>query len=92
MLQTLVEVSGIRARPVAPIQQRTWSDLALTYLYVFRAAVVGSCLLVATVAWLTHVPWLLTASICIAAGEFIESTYYIVVLNWGQRTGRIPPG
>jgi hypothetical protein len=73
----------IRAR------RRNWPGVALTYLYVFRIVVVGSCLVIVGVGWLAHIAWLVIAGACIGAGEFIESTYYIVVLTWGQHTGRI---
>jgi hypothetical protein len=89
MLDTLSEVSGKRAARVPRITQRTWPQWAFTYLYVFRAVVVGSSIVLAAVGWLTHIPWLLMASSCIAAGEFVETTYYIAVLRWAQRTGRI---
>jgi uncharacterized membrane protein len=74
-------------------RRQTWYALALAYVSVFRTVVVGSCLVCAAVAWFMHVPWLLMASLCIAAGEFVECTYYLVVLNWGKRSGRLPnPG
>ncbi len=41
--------------------------------------------LAAGVAWIEQVPWLLAASTCLGAGELVGSTYYIVVLRWGQR-------
>src|SRR5207302_9908404 len=68
--------------------RRTWPVWALTYLSIFRAVVVGGCLAIAAVAWVMHIQWLLAASVCIAAGEFLESTYYTMVLTWGPRTGR----
>jgi hypothetical protein len=64
---------------------RTWSDWARTYLHVFRAVVVTVCLAVAAFAWLTHIEWLLAASVCIGVGELLESSYYLVVLDWGER-------
>jgi len=66
-----------------------WLRWAVVYLHVFRAVVVGSCLMLVPIAWLAHIQWLLIASLCIATGELVESTYYILVLRWGQRTGRI---
>jgi hypothetical protein len=83
------EVAGSRAGRVPRITQQTWPRWAFTYLYVFRAVVVGSSLVLAALGWLTHTQWLLMASICIAAGEFIETSYYIAVLNWAQNTGRL---
>ena len=69
--------------------QRTWPEWALSYLYTFRAVVVGTCLLLAGLGWTLHIGWLLAAGMCIAAGEFVESTYYIMVLKWAERTGRL---
>jgi hypothetical protein len=69
--------------------QRTWADWALRYLYTFRAVVVGTCLVLAVVGWTLHIDWLVAAGIYIAAGEFVESTYYIIVLKWADRTGRL---
>jgi hypothetical protein len=40
-------------------------------------------------ALLAHIRWLLMASLCIAAGEFVECTYYISVLRSAHRTGRL---
>ena len=92
MLDTLSEVSGRRAAHIPRITPRTWPQWALTYLYVFRAVVVGSSLAFAALAWLTHIPWLLMAGLCIAAGEFVETTYYITVLRWAENTGRLARG
>ncbi len=32
------------------------------------------------------VAWLFAACVCIGLGELLESSYYIGVLRWGQRT------
>jgi uncharacterized membrane protein len=81
-------VIGVRWLLSAERQRRSWPEWALTYLYVFRAIVVGLCLIGAGLAWLTQAPWLLAAALCIALGEFLESSYYIVVLQWGERHSR----
>jgi hypothetical protein len=81
-------VLAIRSLRSAGRQRRSWPEWALTYLYVFRASVVGVCLVGAGLAWLAQVPWLLAAAVCIAVGEFLESSYYIVVLQWGDRRSR----
>ena len=70
---------------------RTWPEWAMTYLRVFRVVVVGTCVSVLLAAYVLHIPWLLMASACIALGEFLESTYYLVVLRWAARTGRLDP-
>ena len=62
---------------------------ALLYLNVFRLTVVGGCVLLMLVAWLANISWLFMLSLCVAGEELCETTYYIVVLRWGRRTGRI---
>ena len=75
------------ARPVAVARRGpAW---ARAYLLVFRAVIVSLCILGALVGWLTGIPWLFAASVCIGLGELLECTYYLVVLDWGARTGRI---
>jgi uncharacterized membrane protein len=85
-------VFGIaRVRSAIRVRRRSWPGWALTYLYVFRAIVVGACLIGVALGLLTHLPWLLAASACIGLGELIESTYYIVVIERGglaTRQGR----
>ena len=75
-----------------PDMRRTWTEWALTYLYTFRIVVVSSCVVLAAVGWLADIRWLFSASVCIAIGEFVESTYYIVVLRWAKKSGRLPTG
>jgi hypothetical protein len=65
---------------------RSWTDWARLYLHVFRAIVVTVCLTLAVYAWLAHVQWLLGASVCIGIGELVECSYYLMVLNWGERS------
>ena len=65
---------------------RSWTDWARLYLHVFRAIVVTVCLTLAVYAWLAHVPWLFAASICIGIGELVECTYYLMVMDWGERS------
>jgi hypothetical protein len=74
--------------------KKSWQvslDWAYAYLYVFRVVVVGTCLVLVPIGWFAHIDWLFNASLCVAIGELIESSYYITVLRWGQRTGRIAP-
>jgi hypothetical protein len=59
------------------------------YLRVFRIVVVSTCLAIAVYAWLANISWLLGASVCIGIGELLESSYYLVVIDWGQSSGRI---
>ena len=64
---------------------------ALAYLYLFRRVVVVLALIGAAVAWSSHLPWLAAAGLAIATGEWLESSYYISVLRWGQRRGLASP-
>jgi|GEM_PF-4112145 hypothetical protein len=66
---------------------RNGYEWALVYLYVFRRVMVGLALIGAGVGWAWQVPWLVAASLCIGAGELLESSYDIWVLRWGQRRG-----
>jgi hypothetical protein len=68
---------------------RSWPAWARMYLHVFRGVVVGACLIAAAWGWSMHIGWLLAASLCIAVGEFLESSYYDAVLEWGSRTGKL---
>ena|SRR5687768_9711371 len=68
-------------------RQQSAPEWAFTYLYVFRRIVVGLTLVGAGAAWYWQVPEFLAACVCIGIGEFLESTYYIEVLRWGQRRG-----
>jgi len=68
---------------------RTFSGWSHIYLHVFRTVVVATCVAFAAYGWLAHIPWLLGASVTIGIGEFVECTYYLVVLNWGERSRRI---
>jgi hypothetical protein len=70
--------------------RRTWTEWAFIYLYTFRIVVVSSCVVLAAVGWLAQIQWLSSACGCIAIGEFVESTYYIVVLKWARKSGRLP--
>ncbi len=64
---------------------------ALAYLVVFRCLAVGLAVAGFGVAWLGHIPWLLAASVCIGLGELLETSYYIGVVRWGQRSAPQPP-
>ena len=71
--------------------RRSGFEWAFVYLYVFRRVVVGLALVGAGVGWAWQVPWLFAASLCIGVGEFLESSYYIWALCWGQRRGLLQP-
>ena len=62
---------------------------ALNYLHLFRGIVVTLALVGAGVAWAWELPWLAAAGLAIAAGEWLESSYYIGVLRWGQQRGAL---
>ena len=75
---------------VAPgARSRRWLDWARFYLRVFRVVMVSACACAALYALLADIPWLLAASVCIGLGECLECSYYLVVLEWGQRTDRL---
>jgi hypothetical protein len=80
--------SGLRALDLRH-GRRPWPAWALTYLLAFRGVVVGACLVGAAWGWAAHIDWLLAASVCIGVGEFLESSYYLVLLEWGSRSGRV---
>jgi len=75
-----------RSRPRGPF---AW---ARVYLRVFRRVVVGLALVGFGAGWGWQVAWLAAASLCIGAGELLESSYYLWVLGWGVRKGLIPLG
>ena len=79
----------LKAMLASVFHERSWAAWALTYLYVFRVVVVGGCLGLLVVAWIAHIQWLVMASACIAIGECVESSYYIIVLRWAERSGRL---
>ena len=79
--------AGIRAGAAYCGQRQSSPEWALAYLYVFRRVVVGLALLAAGVGWYWQAPGVVGAGLCIAVGEFLESTYYIEVMRWGQRHG-----
>jgi hypothetical protein len=57
---------------------------AWTYLFTFRKFVVGMALLGAAVGLLTNVLWLVGLAALIGAGEWLESSYYLNVMRWGE--------
>ena len=65
-------------------------EASLRDLVVFRWVVVSGCFIAAGVGLVQQIPWLVAAGICIGIGEFLESSYYIGVIRWGQRQG-CPP-
>jgi hypothetical protein len=66
---------------------QSWRGWAMTYLFAFRRVVVGLCLIAAGVGLMHQIGWLLAVSVCVGIGEFVESSYYIGVLRWGERRG-----
>ena len=70
-------------------QPRTYSGWSRVYLRAFRTVVVASCAAFVAYGWIAHIQWLLAAGLTIGIGEFIECTYYLMVLDWGQRSRRI---
>ena len=78
-----VEDAARRRPPSGP-------DRAFTYLYLFRRVVVALALAGTGAAWALELPWLAAAGLAIATGEWLESTYYIGVLRWGQQRAAVP--
>ncbi|MBV9893209.1 MAG: hypothetical protein JO020_03465 [Chloroflexi bacterium] len=70
-------------------EPRTFSWWSRIYLRLFRTVVVAACVACAAYGWLAHIQWLVAAGVTIGLGEFVECTYYLVVLNWGERSRRI---
>jgi hypothetical protein len=70
-------------------EPRTFSGWSRVYLHVFRTVVVVACVLFAAYGWLAHLQWLVAAGLTIGTGEFIECTYYLIVLHWGERSRRL---
>jgi hypothetical protein len=68
---------------------RTISGWSRIYLRVFRSVVVASCVAFAAYGWIADIQWLVAAGVTIGLGEFVECTYYLMVLNWGERSRRI---
>ena len=81
---------GLHAENGERVRARTAPEWALRYLYLFRRVVVTLALVGAGAAWATDLPWLAAAGLAIATGEWLESSYYIGVLRWGQRRGMLP--
>jgi len=79
--------AGIRAGADHLHRQQSAPEWAFTYLYVFRYVVVGLALIGAGAGWYWQVPGLAAAFLCIGVGELVESTFYIEMLRWGQRSG-----
>ena len=67
---------------------RTFSGWSRIYVRVFRTVVVASCVGFAAYGWIADIQWLVAAGVTIGLGEFVECTYYLIVLNWGERSRR----
>lgn len=57
---------------------------AWTYLFTFRKFVVGMALVGAAIGVLTSLPWLVGLAALIGTGEWLESSYYLNVMRWGE--------
>ena len=91
MSPTVVAVRSRRRPATWSVAKRaTAAAWAFAYLYLFRRVVVALALLGAGAAWVAELPWLAAAGLAIATGEWLESSYYIGVLRWGQRRGTVP--
>ena len=66
-----------------------WPGVARRYLRIFRTIVVSACVLGAIIGFFERVDWLLAVSVCVGIGELLESSYYLAVMGWGKRSGRL---
>jgi len=62
------------------------TTLAFRYLILFRRVVVRLAIVGAALAWAYQLPALTAALVCVGIGELLESSYYISVLRWHQRS------
>ena len=60
--------------------------LAFRYLFIFRRVVVGLAVVGAVLAWAYQFPALTATLVCVGIGELLESSYYIGVLRWRERS------
>jgi hypothetical protein len=67
----------------------SWPGWAMAYLVVFRRVVVGACLVGVGIGLVQGWTWLVAVGVCVGIGEFLESSYYMGVLRWGQRRGTV---
>jgi hypothetical protein len=84
LLGSALAVAGVLAIPRGQARPGSALESALVYLHVFRRVVVGLCVVCAGIGIAEHVSWLVAASSCIGVGEFLESSYYIGVIEWGR--------
>lgn len=77
MMQQSLAVSGMPAGE---------TTLAFRYLVLFRRIVVSLALVGAVLAWTYQHPALAAALVCVGIGELLESSYYIGVLRWRERS------
>ena len=77
MMQHSLNISGTPAGETA---------LAFRYLFLFRRVVVGLAIVGAVLAWVYQAPALTAALVCVGIGELLESSYYISVLRWRERS------
>jgi hypothetical protein len=61
------------------------------YLYTFRRVVVGLAVIGAAVGLAAEIDWLLAAAVTIGIGEWLESSYYLLVMNTLGRETTVPP-
>jgi hypothetical protein len=66
-----------------------WLRWVRRYLHVFRALVVVVCGVVGMVGVVVENWTLVAICACVGLGEVVECTYYLSVLEWGRRTGRL---
>ena len=66
--------------------------VAYAYLYGFRRTIPPLAAIGGLLAWLLGWQALAAGLFCIAIGELLETSYYINVLRWAERTSRRSTG
>ena len=77
-------LAGLGSIPDHVCRVSGFPDWALVYLRVFRRVVVGLCVIGVGVGLVSGVAWLVAASVCVGVGEWLESSYYLVMLRWAR--------
>ena len=72
--------------------QVQYTRFAYTYLYGFRRTVPPLAAIGSLMAWLFGWQTLAGGLLCVSIGELLESSYYINVLRWAERTNRRTAG
>ena len=86
--RSVIATGPIWAQPYPRASADAETTLAFRYLFLFRRVVVSLAVVGAMLAWVSELPALTAALVCIGIGELLESSYYINVLRRRQRQAR----